>query len=204
MGSKALRVGGIQPFSTIDYPGHLAAVLFTQGCPWRCVYCHNPRLQASRSAQTLPWESVIEFLKSRIGLLDAVVFSGGEPTAQSSIIAAIEQLKSLGFKVGMHSAGIYPKRLKEILPLLDWIGLDIKAQEQDYTAITGVENSGAPAWQSAQQVLQSKVAYQLRITAHSNWLPAHALEAVKRRLLAMGSVNTVVQTGIIPGASGGP
>ena len=90
-----LRVGGITPFTTIDYPGELAAVLFCQGCPWRCRYCHNGHLLEADDTTLIDWSAVTGFLERRRGLLDAVVFSGGEPTAQRALADAIRKV-SLG------------------------------------------------------------------------------------------------------------
>ena len=76
-----LKVGGYVPFSSTDYPGKLAAVVFVQGCPWRCTYCHNPHLQPRQQPPGSPsWEQIRKRLQGRQGLLDAVVFSGGEAT----------------------------------------------------------------------------------------------------------------------------
>ena len=80
-----LRVGGLVPLSTTDYPDHLSAVVFCQGCPWRCAYCHNPHLLPRRSDSEIAWPDVLAFLDRRRGLLDAVVFSGGEPTLQRAL-----------------------------------------------------------------------------------------------------------------------
>ena len=136
------RVGGLTPFTTIDFPGQLATVVYLQGCPWRCRYCHNGHLLDSGGAAETGWGEVMEFLRQRRGLLDAVVFSGGEPTAQSALPRAVQQVRDLGFRVGLHTSGSYPRRLARLLPALDWVGLDIKALPEDYAALTGVEDSG--------------------------------------------------------------
>ncbi|MFI0376333.1 MAG: radical SAM protein [Candidatus Thiodiazotropha sp.] len=106
MPGEALRVGGLTPMTTIDFPGHLAAVVFCQGCPMRCHYCHNPELLPRRNDNQPSWKAILEFLSARIGLLDGVVFSGGEPTLQRSIGQAVRDIKSLGYRVGLHTAGI--------------------------------------------------------------------------------------------------
>ncbi|MDR3005407.1 MAG: radical SAM protein, partial [Acidovorax sp.] len=77
--ARALQVGGLTPFTSIDYPGKLSAVIYVQGCPLRCSYCHNPHLQ-QRCAGTQTWGAVHAWLQRRVGLVEAVVFSGGEPT----------------------------------------------------------------------------------------------------------------------------
>ncbi|KRT54351.1 anaerobic ribonucleoside-triphosphate reductase activating protein [endosymbiont of Ridgeia piscesae] len=174
-----LRVGGLTPLTTVDYPGELAAVIFCQGCPWRCHYCHNPDLLPRQSEQQIPWDQILAFLQTRRGLLDAVVFSGGEPTLQRGLPDAIGQVKAMGFKVGLHSAGPYPERLRELLPLLDWIGLDIKALPEDYAGLTGVRQSGERAWESAALVIESGLPHQIRTTLD----PALFTEAKQQRLL---------------------
>lgn len=190
---RELRVGGLAPLTTIDYPGELTAVIFCQGCPWRCRYCHNPELLPARTETTVPWAEVIAFLERRRGLLDAVVFSGGEPTFQPALEEAVATARRLGFKVGLHSAGIYPKRLARLLPRLDWVGLDVKALLPDYPAITGVKGSGLPAWESARLLIDSGVAHEMRITVHPA-LTGHAQsEEITARLKAMGAQRIVKQ-----------
>ncbi|WP_296755919.1 anaerobic ribonucleoside-triphosphate reductase activating protein, partial [Thiobacillus sp.] len=148
-----LRVGGLTPLSTTDWPGLLAAVVFCQGCPWRCGYCHNPDLIPPRGADEIPWEEVLAFLRRRQGLLDGVVFSGGEPTLQAALPDAMRAARGLGFKIGLHTGGMYPGRLAAVLPLVDWVGLDVKAPFADYAGITGVAESGTRARESLEQVL---------------------------------------------------
>jgi len=164
-----LRVGGLTPFTTIDYPGELAAVVYCQGCPWRCAYCHNRHLVPARGSELIPWAEVLRFLDTRRGLLDAVVFSGGEPTLQSGLRPAMESVRRLGMKVGLHTAGPYPDRLRRVLPLVDWVGLDIKALPQDYPEVTGVPGSGKQAWASLRLLLASGVPYEVRTTP----MPGH-------------------------------
>jgi anaerobic ribonucleoside-triphosphate reductase activating protein len=83
--SNALRVGGLVPLTTLDFPDQLACVLFCQGCGWRCRYCHNPQLIPARGEQEKSWDDILAFLRQRVGLLDAVVFSGGEPTLLAAV-----------------------------------------------------------------------------------------------------------------------
>ncbi len=102
-------------------------MVYCQGCPWRCSYCHNPHLLPGRAAAGIAWSEVLEFLERRRGLLDAVVFSGGEPTAQPGLARAMHAAKTLGYRIGLHSAGMFPRRFAEVLPLVDWVGYDAKA-----------------------------------------------------------------------------
>src|SRR5690554_7397571 len=111
--AEQLRVGGFVPLTTLDFPDHLSCVVFCQGCAWRCRYCHNPDLIPPRAQQMHSWDSILEFLQRRQGLLEAVVFSGGEATLQHDLKAAMQEVKNLGFKVGLHTAGINPKARSE-------------------------------------------------------------------------------------------
>lgn len=189
-----IEVGGLTPLTTIDYPGELAAVIFMQGCPWRCRYCQNGGLLDRKTSHPLPWQEVIEFLSTRQGLLDAVVFSGGEPTLQKGLIRAIKQVKKMGFKIGLHTAGIYPERLSELLPLIDWVGLDIKAPDKDYQSITGVKGSGIRAWQSAQIVIQSNVPHEFRTTLHPDIINNEQIDRLIHDLKKLGAENFALQS----------
>jgi pyruvate formate lyase activating enzyme len=191
--SASIRVGGLTPLSTTDWPGQLAAVVFCQGCPWRCGYCHNPDLIPARGEHEIPWDDVLAFLHRRRGLLDAVVFSGGEPTAQAGLADAMRAVRALGFRIGLHSGGAYPRRLAEVLPLVDWVGLDAKAPFADYARITGIAGSGDPARQSLDLVLASGVDAEIRTTVHPTLLADAEVIALTRDLSARGVKQHVVQ-----------
>ena len=152
-----LRIGGVTRLSASDYPGKLAAVLFCQGCAWRCSYCHNTHLLEKRSACEIPWADILAFLKKRQGLLDAVVFSGGEPTLQPELGEAMQEVKALGYLVGLHTAGIVPERLQEVLPLVDWVSMDLKAPFHGHDRVTQVAGSGKRAQRSMELLLASGV-----------------------------------------------
>ncbi|MBI3286166.1 MAG: anaerobic ribonucleoside-triphosphate reductase activating protein, partial [Burkholderiales bacterium] len=170
MRQKPLQLGGVTPFSATDYPGRLAAVVFVQGCPWRCGYCHNPHLQTRQAEDAPGWPHTLELLRRRSGLIDAVVFSGGEPTIDSALPQALQDVQRLGFLCGLHTACIYPRQLKLVLPLLDWVGFDIKAPFADYEKITGVAGSGRNAQACAELILASGVAHECRTTIHPDLL----------------------------------
>lgn len=190
---KQIVVGGLTPLTTIDYPGELTAVVFLQGCPWRCGYCQNSELIPRHSESTIAWPDIMALLEKRKGLLDAVVFSGGEPLLQSELGFAMQQVKALGFKIGLHTAGIYPDRLQKILPLIEWVGLDIKSAKADYDKITGVKGSGERAWKSASVVIDSGVSYEFRTTVHPDMLNKQQLAALVEELSELGVKNYVIQ-----------
>jgi len=191
--AHALRIGGLTPMTTIDYPGELAAVVFCQGCPWRCRYCHNGHLLLSSNGERISWSDVQAFLEKRTGLLDALVFSGGEPTLQAALPAAIEEARSLGFKIGLHTAGPYPDRLRRLLPFVDWVGLDIKALPAGYPAVTGVPDSGERAWESLALLLDAGIALQVRTTVLPGWCDEQDIRPLADRLAAIGVGNHVLQ-----------
>jgi len=187
-----LSIGGLTPLTTIDFPGHLAAVVFCQGCAWRCAYCHNPHLLAV-GYDGEGWPRLRDFLSSRRGLLDGVVFSGGEPLFQSGLADAMEGVKSMGFKVALHTAGTHPGRLRRLLPLLDWVGLDVKTSFECYPQLTGVAGSGAKARESLVLLLESGVDHEVRTTADPNLFDRKSLLALAEELAALGVARYVLQ-----------
>ncbi|KAA5614777.1 anaerobic ribonucleoside-triphosphate reductase activating protein [Rhodovastum atsumiense] len=183
--ADGLAVGGVTGFSTCDWPGELVATVFCQGCPWDCGYCHNPHLRAAGPGP-VAWTEVLARLRTRIGLLDGVVFSGGEPTLQAKLPAAIRAVRDLGFRVGLHTAGPYPDRLAAVLDLVDWVGFDAKAPFDRYPEITGVPDSGLRARESLRRVLAAGIACEVRTTVHPALLDAGALTQLADELVALG------------------
>jgi pyruvate formate lyase activating enzyme len=191
-GRHPLLIGGITPFSTVDWPGKLACVAFLAGCPWRCPYCQNHQLQ-SRASATLTDAELFSLLEARRGLLDGVVFSGGEPLAQHAVIEAARHARELGFQVGLHTCGAFPDRLREALPLLDWVGIDVKAPWDAYDRITLGRESGAAARESLQAVLDSGVAMEARTTWHPALLTPQDISDIAHDLAGRGVRTWAVQ-----------
>ncbi|RON77624.1 anaerobic ribonucleoside-triphosphate reductase activating protein [Pseudomonas chlororaphis] len=188
-----MRVGGMLPLTTLDYPGLLACVLFCQGCAWRCRYCHNPQLIPPRGSEELDWCRVLSFLQRRQDLLDAVVFSGGEPTLQDGLPAAMDEVRAMGFRIGLHSAGIKPAAFARALAGADWVGFDVKALAEDGPMITGVPGSGKANWRSLELLLASGVDYECRTTVHWHLLQPARLLLLGQRLQALGVKRFAVQ-----------
>lgn len=197
--ARHLRVGGLVPLSATDYPEHLAAVIFCQGCPWHCSYCHNPHLLPRRSTGEIGWPAILAFLERRRGLLDAVVFSGGEPTLQPALADAISGIRAMGYAVGLHTAGIYPRRLRAVLPLLNWVAMDIKAPFDEYASVTGVTGSGARARECMELIMASGIDHEFRTTVQTCLLPAPKLLALAADLAARGVGNYALQECRAPG-----
>jgi pyruvate formate lyase activating enzyme len=189
-----LQLGGLVPLTTVDFPGHLAAVLFCQGCPWHCRYCHNPHLLPTGAPGKIPWTEVMRFQRERVGFLDGVVFSGGEPLLQPHLPEAMQAVKALGFKVGLHTAGIIPARLAKVLPLLDWVGLDIKAPFHAYKQVTGLAGSGFKAEESLDLLLAARrVGYEIRTTVDPELLDKTDIEQLADMLAKRGVKHFVLQ-----------
>ena len=133
-----MTIGGIQKFSTVDYPGYTVASIFTIGCNMRCGYCHNPELVLPEQyAGAIPEEEIFEFLEKRRGLLDGVAISGGEPTMQEDLPDFIRRCKKMGFLVKLDTNGTNPGVLRELLQenLVDFIAMDIKGPLEKYSQI---------------------------------------------------------------------
>lgn len=161
--AEELVIGGLTPFTTIDFPGRLAAVLFLQGCPWRCGYCHNPHLQPRTADTVYSWQSILEFLSSRRGMLDGIVFSGGEPLWQRALGAAMQAMKEEGLAIALHTGGGSAARMQAVLPYADWVGFDVKAPFDRYGAIAGVD-AGAQVRESLLALIDSGVDFEVRTT----------------------------------------
>ncbi len=182
-----LTLSGWVPFTTIDYPNHLAAVVFLQGCPCRCVYCHNPALQKTEKMEGSPsWEDFLTFLDKRKKLLDGVVFSGGEPLMQENLPQAVAQVKQQGFLIGLHTSGVTAHAFEKVLPLTDWVGLDIKAPVEKYEKTTGNRFFASQAFLSLDLLLQSGKSYEIRTTWDPDVLTKEDILSLARLLSKKG------------------
>lgn len=197
-----LALAGLVPLSTCDWPDRLVATVFAQGCPWRCVYCHNPELLDPRTPGQVAWSTVRELLARRVGRLDGVVFSGGEVTRQAALVPAMREVRAAGFGVGLHTAGAFPRALERVLPLVDWVGLDIKATPGRYAAVTGVPAAARAAFESLRLVLEAGVAVQVRTTVDPTVLGPDDVEELRALLAGLGVRDHVLQqvraTGVRP------
>ncbi|MFC2608394.1 MAG: anaerobic ribonucleoside-triphosphate reductase activating protein [Peptidiphaga gingivicola] len=149
-----MAIAGLVPLSTVDWPGKLAAAVFLQGCPLACPYCQNEAILDPKVPGAVPWSQVEALLARRAGLLDGVVLTGGEALRQAGVVDAARRVREMGFGVGLHTAGAYPRALAKTLPHTDWVGIDVKAMPDDYAAATGF-GAGAKAWQSLDAVLEA-------------------------------------------------
>lgn len=134
-----MRIAGYQPLTLIDYPGHVASIIFTQGCPFRCVYCHNPELIPSAGEYELSEELVLEQIQKDSSMLDGVVVTGGEPTTHPDLPSFLKKIKDLGLKVKLDTNGVNPRLIERCLQLevVDFFAMDIKHRWERYTDVIG-------------------------------------------------------------------
>lgn len=162
-----MKIGGLQKVSLIDYPGLICAVIFLQGCNFRCSYCHNPELVEPLLFQpTIDENEVLEFLASRRRKLDAVTVTGGEPTIQSDLAPFIKKIKNMGFGVKLDTNGSQPLIIQSLLneKLLDFIAMDIKGPLEKYENIANVPVDGKKIKESIKIILKAGISHEFRTT----------------------------------------
>lgn len=181
-----MQIGGLQKFSLLDFPDHLAAIVFTQGCNFRCHFCYNPmlvwpqsevgKLNINPSAiadekikkvdPAIGVDDLFDFLKTRRKKLDAVVISGGEPTIYADLPEFIAKIKELGFKVKLDTNGTNPKMLKELIAnkQIDYIAMDIKGVFEKYDIITEAQPNIRSIRKSIKLIMESGLLYEFRTT----------------------------------------
>jgi len=162
-----MKIGYVHKTSFIDYPGKISAVVFTQGCNFRCPYCHNPELvDANRYGDTIFIGDVYAYLEKRRGKLDAVVISGGEPTLQPDLIAFLKKVKAMGYLVKLDTNGSRPRVIQEALHenVLDYIAMDIKAPWDKYSLVAGSLVNITHIKKSIALLMNSGISYEFRTT----------------------------------------
>ena len=165
-GGVTMRIGGYDKLSTVDYPGEMACAIFLVGCNFNCGYCHNPSL-ISGDGNYIPKEEVMDYLKLRKDMLDAVCISGGEPTCNPDLKDFIKEIKALGYKVKLDTNGTNPKMLKELVEsgLVDYVAMDVKGSLMKYKEIAGAPHLDLDNIQKSIDLLKSDVVdYEFRTT----------------------------------------
>ncbi|MDZ7640858.1 MAG: anaerobic ribonucleoside-triphosphate reductase activating protein [Desulfurivibrio sp.] len=187
-----MRIGGFHPVSFNDYPGRVAAVVFTQGCNFRCPYCHNPGLLEPTAPAPYQPEDIFAHLATRRGKLGGVVISGGEPTLQEDIIPFCRRLRELGLAVKIDSNGSRPEVLAQLLAakVVDYLAMDIKAPLADYGKVAGAVIDPATIIRSLTLIAESGIAHHFRTTFVQPLLTAAGLKEVAR-LVPTGSRHQV-------------
>ncbi|MBQ8677080.1 MAG: anaerobic ribonucleoside-triphosphate reductase activating protein [Alphaproteobacteria bacterium] len=187
MNNSKIVIGGVEKFSAVDFPNTLSAVIFMQGCPWKCPFCHNASIRDILPENDFSWDKFYAFLQKRVGRLDAVTFSGGEPLLQDCLADYMRQVRSLGFKIGLHTGGYRPEHLADVLSLVDWVGLDIKTDfdARKYQVITGA-NHLKNVQKSLDLLLSWGGNFECRTTCDPRFLTIDDLYAIAQNLHAKG------------------
>lgn len=190
-----INIGGVETFSTVDFPNQIAAAVFMQGCPWRCPFCYNTHLQEAGKTTDFVWEKFIEFLHKRKKVLTGVAFSGGEPLMQDGLLDAILEVKAMGYKIGVHTGGYRPEALAKILPHIDWVGLDIKTPFEDdrYKLGTGGANHLENVIKSLDMIIKSGIEFETRTTCDPRLLDVEDIYKIAASLKSKGVDNYNLQ-----------
>ena len=161
-------ISGLQKLTLLDFPGKVACTVFTGGCNFRCPFCHNaPLVIPERLARDTTEEEVLSFLKKRVGILDGVAVTGGEPLLHAGIDDFLKKVKDLGYQIKLDTNGSFPEHLKSIVEagLADRIAMDIKNSPELYGRTVGLENFDiAPVEESKNFLLSGAVDYEFRTT----------------------------------------
>ncbi len=207
-----LKIGGFQKNTLIDFPGVVASLVFTQGCNFRCPYCHNPGLiafpvsessttskavQLSNTPAPVNASEIFAFLKRRKGLIDGVAITGGEPTLQPGLEPFCFRLKNMGLKVKLDTNGSKPDVIDNLLKreLVDFIAMDIKSNKTGYQYLTGDINSKgsgfAPILKSIRLIIKRSPAYEFRTTCVKPFISSEIMAEIGEMI--KGSSHYVLQ-----------
>ena len=162
-----MQIMGLQKLTLLDFPERIACTVFVAGCNLRCPFCHNASLVISEaSGSKLSEKELLAFLQSRVGMLDGVCITGGEPTLYAQLPQLIRKIRSLGFAVKLDTNGTQPERLAELLRegLLDYVAMDIKNSPSRYRETCGGIDCVDAVQESAKLLLSSDVAFEFRTT----------------------------------------
>jgi pyruvate formate lyase activating enzyme len=168
-------IGGFQKFSLLEYPGKIGAVLFTQGCNFRCPYCHNPELvDPERYSEIISEAGIRQFLEHRKGKLESVTISGGEPTLQPDLLDFTVYLKSLGYSIKLDTNGSRPDVVKNLIDnqAVDYWAMDVKAPLSLYSTICGCSVNDRDIVRSMDLIRNSGQEWEFRTTYFNqvlNW-----------------------------------
>lgn len=156
-------ISGLQKVSLQDYPDKLSCILFTQGCNFRCGFCHNPEL-IGKSKGTISNEEIFDYLKKRKNVLEGVVITGGEPTIQKNLLEFIKKVKELGYLVKLDTNGSNPDVIQKCIEFVDFIAMDYKFSLEKYEIATGCPINKENIKRSKEIIIASKIKYEFRVT----------------------------------------
>lgn len=181
-----MRICGFQKTTLLDFPGHVAATVFTGGCNFRCPFCHNAGLVLDPEGQSvIPEEEVLAHLRKRRGMLEGVCITGGEPTLQPDLAGFIGKLKELGYLVKLDTNGYRPRVLQELIEkkLVDYVAMDVKASVKNYPRACGCAGMDVSRIEESIAILKSgSVPYEFRTTVVDGIHTVEEFESIGRLL----------------------
>ncbi len=174
-----MKFSGFQKMTLLDFPGKVAATLFTGGCNLRCPFCHNASLVLNTAVEEHPAAEILAYLKKRQGLLDGVCITGGEPLLCAGLEDFIKEVKALGYAVKLDTNGTNPERLESLIKagLIDYVAMDVKNSIENYSAAVGIENYNTKNIERSIDLLLSGIVdFEFRTTVVN---PIHTVEDIK-------------------------
>ena len=159
-------ISGLQKMTLLDYPGRVACTVFLQGCNFRCPFCHNSGLLGAAQDDTIPVETLLDFLRKRVGILDGVCITGGEPTLQKDLPQLLRQIKDMGYYIKLDTNGSHPGMLKALAQekLIDYVAMDIKNCPDRYGETIGLSAMPAEIEESMVFLMAGDLPYEFRTT----------------------------------------
>jgi pyruvate formate lyase activating enzyme len=178
-------IGGFQKASLLDFPGKIAAIIFTRGCNFRCPYCHNPELvDPAQFSDSLDKEQIIRFLATRIAKLQGIVVTGGEPTIHPDLPSLLEELKQFGFSIKLDTNGSNPILLKTLFDrgLVDYCAMDVKTTIASYPKNTSTTVDPRRIIESIEIIQSSRIAHEFRTTYVDSLLSSEDVLAIGKMI----------------------
>lgn len=182
-------ISGFQPLSLLDYPGVISSIIFTQGCPFRCVYCHNPELiptQAADPDKALKEEKILDQLSRRKHIVEGVCITGGEPTVHPDLPDFIKKVKRLGMLVKLDTNGLSPRMIERLINerLVDFFAMDLKHTWERYSEVIGITQKQVidNCRETFHLIQDSSIPHEFRTTVYSGFHGAEDLEQIAGQL----------------------
>ena len=161
-----MKIGGLQKISLLDYPNKLSAIIWTVGCNLCCPFCYNKQLLSDKNIKKISEDEIFSFLKKRIGKLEAVSITGGEPLLQKDISNFIKKIKNLGYLIKIDTNGTFPIVLNDLIErnLIDYISMDVKAPKKKYSYLCGKKVEINKIQKSIDLIKNSSIEYEFKTT----------------------------------------
>lgn len=184
-----MMISGFQPLSLLDYPGIICSIVFTQGCPFRCAYCHNPELiptQASDTSSVLKEEAVLEQLNRRKHIVEGICITGGEPTVHPDLPDFIKKVKRLGMLIKLDTNGLTPRMIEKLIKerSVDFFAMDLKHTWERYSEVIGINQKNVinNCRETFHLIQNSSIPHEFRTTVYSGFHKKEDLEEIAGQL----------------------